>query len=534
MRLRFPQATLALALTLLFLVANRGAYEGYFSDDDLDNLTNTQLAGLDTFARGLGSLTYDSFNFRPVGHLTYRWMGQVWGLNFAPYVALIQMLHLLNAFMVYRVTRSALEHRGAAIAAVFFMFHPALLGAHWKPMYLFDVLCGTALIFAYRAYRSERWVWSLVLFWCGYKAKEVAIFFPLVLLMEEWWGRRTWTRVAPFLGVSLLFGVQALIGNGKRPDSVYSLRFTGAALSECVRFYGGAAWGLPWVLGAAWTWLTAQERRWTVGGIVAATVLLGPMFFLPGRLFSVYLYVPLMFGAVAVGAVMSRCPLPFLLLLALGFGGLGLRELRAFRRAELSQAQATREFVEATCVVLKDKSGLRTVYYEGGPPGLNAWGVEGAIRLCSGNLALDLRTWELSALRTEDVVVRWTKMPGKPGRTELERFDGSLAGSWYSWEGSFRWMGERARVRMSNRTGGRRLLIELSGAQAEVLQVTVNGVALGPRRLAPRGEDLLAFELPTEQQGPDLEIDLWARPVKHVAGDPRDLGVAVRSIEVLP
>jgi hypothetical protein len=34
-------AALALALAVLFLIANRGAYKGYFSGDDLDNISWT-------------------------------------------------------------------------------------------------------------------------------------------------------------------------------------------------------------------------------------------------------------------------------------------------------------------------------------------------------------------------------------------------------------------------------------------------------------------------------------------------------------
>ncbi|MBY0506433.1 MAG: hypothetical protein K2X03_21110 [Bryobacteraceae bacterium] len=537
MRFRFPQAslTITLALVILFFAANRGAYQGYFSDDDLDNLAATLLAGLDTFWRGFLSPIYDSFNFRPTGHVTYRWMGQIWYLQFPAYVFLIQLLHLLNTTLLYRLTRRLLAEKAALIAAAFFLFHPALLAAHWKPMYLFDVLCAMALLSSYLLYRQGRWILSLLLFWCAYKAKEVAILFPLVLLLEEYGNQRRWLRLAPFFAISLNFGLQALVANQSRPASAYSLLFSAGAVATCLRFYLVASLGLPWLSLAAWRWLTAEQRRWMLFGSLAALILLGPLLLLPGRLFAVYLYVPLIFGALAVGAVASRVNPKVLAALFLAYGAFGLQELRKFRRAELTQAQATQEFVASACAVLKDQRSLTQAFYEGGPAGLNSWGVEAAIRLCSHNLPLKLQPLELARVRPNDPVIRWTKMPGQPGRVEVTRFHGELAGDWFAWESSYRWMGERASLIIPAKAGHRRLLLDLTSAPADLLEIRVDGKLIFRQSFTNHGpQQVMADLLASLAQDQDLTIHLLAQPVRRIGGDPRNLALAVRAVRTLP
>src|ERR1700736_2095838 len=88
-------------LALLFLIANRGAYKGYFQNDDLDNLAFTRSLSTWDFAKPLVSPQYFENNFRPVGHFFYRLMGRAAGLNFPPYIAVIHTLHLINVVLLW-------------------------------------------------------------------------------------------------------------------------------------------------------------------------------------------------------------------------------------------------------------------------------------------------------------------------------------------------------------------------------------------------------------------------------------------------
>ena len=122
---RWKAVAIAASIVLLFLVVNRGAYKGYFQDDDLDNLAwNSQLDAVD-YLNGLVSPVFSRNNFRPVGHFYFHVMERLAGLRFAPYVAVLQFFHLANCFLVWLILRRLKMHPLAALtAALFFLYHP--------------------------------------------------------------------------------------------------------------------------------------------------------------------------------------------------------------------------------------------------------------------------------------------------------------------------------------------------------------------------------------------------------------------------
>src|SRR5689334_16726333 len=103
-RRSLPLLLLAAMMTL-FLVANRGAYKGYFDADDLNNLYFTRQISTLEFIGDLFSPRVFPNNFRPAGHLFYHWMDRLAGLHFVPYVAAIHLLHLVNVLLVWLLLR---------------------------------------------------------------------------------------------------------------------------------------------------------------------------------------------------------------------------------------------------------------------------------------------------------------------------------------------------------------------------------------------------------------------------------------------
>ncbi|MEO8130656.1 MAG: hypothetical protein ABI822_26380, partial [Bryobacteraceae bacterium] len=108
--LRWRAAVLAGVIVILFLVANRAAYKGYFQDDDLDNLSWTGQIDAVDFAKGLVSPVFSRNNFRPVGHFYFHVMERFAGLHFAPYVAVLQLLHLCNGLLLWLLLRRLKVH----------------------------------------------------------------------------------------------------------------------------------------------------------------------------------------------------------------------------------------------------------------------------------------------------------------------------------------------------------------------------------------------------------------------------------------
>jgi len=95
-------------------------------------------------------------------------------------------------------------------AAAFFTLSATALDAYWKPMYVFDLLCTTFSLASILLYAWRRRVLSFIAFWLAYKAKELAVMLPAVLVAYEYWfGERRFKVLIPFLLASLSFGIQA-------------------------------------------------------------------------------------------------------------------------------------------------------------------------------------------------------------------------------------------------------------------------------------------------------------------------------------
>lgn len=96
--------TALLAVVLLIaLAANRRAYQGYFEDDDLDTLVWARLLPLGNLVLGIPSLKYPPEQGRAPGYFYYAALSQRFGLEYPPYVAVLQIIHLLNIVLLWFV-----------------------------------------------------------------------------------------------------------------------------------------------------------------------------------------------------------------------------------------------------------------------------------------------------------------------------------------------------------------------------------------------------------------------------------------------
>ena len=296
-------------LAAAFLLLNRGAYRGYFQADDLDNLSWAPSTPATYFFEIALSPLFQTNNLRPVGHFYFHAAGRLFGLNFVPYVLALHAIHLFNVWLLWLlVRRLGAPPLAAAAACLCFALHMALFDAIWKPMYVFDVLCGTFCLLSLLFYACERWVLSLLSFWLAYKSKEVAVMLPAVLVCYElWFGKRRWKPLLPFFLVSLSFGMQAAIRN-PNPDNAYTFRFTPAALLKTSVFYAGRVFLIPYAGFALPILALAARTRRTWFGLAMMAALFVPMLFLPGRIFAAYCYVPFLGLAVAASGMAEFAP----------------------------------------------------------------------------------------------------------------------------------------------------------------------------------------------------------------------------------
>src|SRR5579872_5453064 len=220
-------AALLLATAALFVIANRAAYKGYFQDDELNNIAWTRRLPAAYYAKAILTPRFFENNFRPAGHLYFREMSLLYGLDFPKYLPILHLAHLLNVWLVWLIARRlGIAPLAASLGTLLFAFHMAAFDVYWKPMYVFDLLCATFSLLAIFCYMRRRYVLAFLAFWLAYKSKELAVMLPLVLACYEFWfaENRSWRRLLPFFAVSLLFGIQALASNSAS-GGVYTLEF---------------------------------------------------------------------------------------------------------------------------------------------------------------------------------------------------------------------------------------------------------------------------------------------------------------------
>ena len=204
-----------LLMAVLFWIANKPAYRGYFQADTLDNLVVARDIPLKSYARALLWPEFYDNNFRAIGLLFNKVCGGLFGLWFPAYVITLQIIHLLNVCLLYLLLRKlGLSLVAACAGSLFFAFHMAGFSVYWEPMYVFDLLCGTFCLLSLLLYVSGRWILSFVAFWFAYRSKELAVTLPVALLAYELIvGQRRWKRLIPFFALSAAMGGFALAHN---------------------------------------------------------------------------------------------------------------------------------------------------------------------------------------------------------------------------------------------------------------------------------------------------------------------------------
>lgn len=363
-----------------FLLANRAAYRGWFQDDSVDNLSWTPWLSPYDYLKGAVTPLYQPNNFRPAGHFYFYAMEGIAGLNFPAYVAVLQGIHLLNVWLLWLIVRRlGASPLAAAAACAFFGLHMALFDDFWKPMYVFDVLCGAFSLAALYGWMRGRWILALAAFWLAYKSKELAVMLPLVLaLYEVWFGTRRWKQLIPFFAVSLSFGLQGMMLNPNR-DNDYTFRFNLAALGRTLPYYAGRLFLVPHLGFAVPLFAVVARHRRTWFGLAAMALFFFPLVFLPGRIFSAYCYLPLAGLAIALTGVAETVSPAAVAALVILMLPMDWRELRHRSRETLARDAGIAAWMDTVERFSEAHPEARRFVYSGGPEGFQRWGIEGAL-----------------------------------------------------------------------------------------------------------------------------------------------------------
>jgi hypothetical protein len=380
-------AALLAAAAALFLVANRAAYQGYFQDDELDNISWTRLIPAADYAKAVLTPRFFANNFRPVGHFYFREMSLLFGLDFPAYLPLLHLAHLLNVWLVWSIARElGIAPLPASLGTLLFAFHMAAFDIYWKPMYAFDLFCATFCLLSTFFYMRRRYVLAFCAFWLAYKSKELAVMLPAVLACYEFLlvKERNWKRTIPFFAVSLSFGLQGLLLN-PNADNDYTFHFTLAAFWKSSSFYASQIFLLPYA-GLTLVALPIAVRDCRLWFGAALTILFFvPLLFLPGRLFAAYCYLPLAGVALMASTVASLPRLtPVMAALCVAWIPWNLAQLRRLGRSSLAQDDAVYAYVSTLEDFAARSKTPHTFVYDGAPDDFHEWGIHGALQFLYG------------------------------------------------------------------------------------------------------------------------------------------------------
>lgn len=544
------------AALILFYFANRGAYRAYFSDDDMSTLSWAPIAGPDTYYAAIVSPIFSELNFRPAGSLYYRFAHRAFGLHYAPYVVVLQLLHVLNVVLLFfLLERLGFTRIAAAAGALFYSFNAAVMEAYWKPMFVFDVLCTTFCLAALLLYVRGRWILALAPFWLAYKSKEIAVMLPVALLgYELLLGNRKWRRLIPYFAISLSFGLQAVWHNRSvSAGNTYALHFTPDAVLNAVGFYSAAMFFIPclWVAVVLLPFIV-RDRRLLVGIITMASMFV-PLLFLPSRLLSVYWYMPMIGLAIVVSAIATRTPHWAIALFFLFWLPLNYVLLRDKRRVILAEGEAMRSLVTMLRDYKRNVPPVQAVVYENLPDRVSHWGVNGAITQIFGYRVEP--AWSKGPNAQEAMakvpmaVIAFQPPLGIKGVIRTHnglqpyiRFDGivpesQLGAGWFDADRSLRWIGPKAEASFYRPAGAARFeiaafvpAISLDRQGPSTVTVFEDGTSLGTVTYSAPRIERLRWNLTPAAAG-DRRITIVSRPARRGdAVDPRELGIAVTEI----
>lgn len=231
-KIHFPYALLIL---VFIAIGWGGILFGRFQYDDYPNILNDS-------ATTLGPLLWERLGhgIRPLSRLTYAMDFALWGNSPRGWFATNFLLHLLTTFSVWRLARYALpSNAGAWAATVIFALQPAhgsvvayISGRSSVLMTLLLVWALVAYEFGarHREFRGRATVLAMLFFFAACAAKEVALIFPILMLVWEYTKpnrevseRKPLQAIAPYWIVALAIAAYAISISRYRELLTYSI-----------------------------------------------------------------------------------------------------------------------------------------------------------------------------------------------------------------------------------------------------------------------------------------------------------------------
>lgn len=215
-----------IVVLLTGLIYSKAVNSGFtYIDDDYYIIRNQYLR--DFSLNGIKAIFthFYSFNYHPLTTISNLVEFHFWGLDPVPYHLFNVLFHLLNVWLVYKVTE-ALSGKGitALVVSILFAVHPMHVeSVAWiaeRKDVLYAAFYLGAIIFYLRyiddGAKTSNYILSLLLFTCSLLSKSAAVTLPVLLVAIDLYRGRTINMKAiiekvPFLLLSILFGILAIM-----------------------------------------------------------------------------------------------------------------------------------------------------------------------------------------------------------------------------------------------------------------------------------------------------------------------------------
>ena len=538
---------------LVFTAVFWAGLGAWFQQDDFAHLqlaASTPLAGLPAMmARPIAQGT-----FRPLSERLFYW--EIWhgfGLDALPariFCFLLQAANcLLLGWLLWRRTQSLW---GAALGATAWAVQPALalpmtwIAATNQIMWAFCVLA--TLVF----FEQKRLKWAWLFYLLGFGVLESNIVVPALITLWAW---PRWRATLPFWIPAILFAAAHALLIPKTTGGTYGMYLD---------------WHIFETLLTYWRWACRVEVLAVLMLVAAVAVgrlglawfilALGPMLLLREHRTDYYLTVPAIGLAFILAAAWRKQPWCAALLLT-GYFAVTIPAARSAAQTQADKSLDMQALVLGVGQAQKIHPG-KTILLDGIGDGLFWSGVydnpfalagapktkltsETAAKLTpyaelfrkedySANFVLDrTEVYQFERRRLQRTTASYASAP--PHRLELglSNFARFLGPEWHEPEDGFRWMPARATATMEG--PGTQLHVTgfcVEGQTNFRLSATWDKQPLGEQAVPACSKDFtLQFTLPTPRQ-PKGTITLTATPIIPAGADMRELGAAIRSLEI--
>ena len=186
----------AFCICYFFWLATVGL-KAFFTHDDALNLVHLHgYFHVSIFEILQQALTVVSADYRPVGGLFYRLMYAVFGFDPFPFRAAAFALMGANLALTYNLVRTLSGSREAALTAAFLLgYNASFVELYHSTGTIYDILCFGFFVGAFQIYINSRSIGEnftikrifciVVLYCCALGSKEMAVTFPIVLILYE-------------------------------------------------------------------------------------------------------------------------------------------------------------------------------------------------------------------------------------------------------------------------------------------------------------------------------------------------------------